>query len=59
VSTEPVEELPPGVWAAFNYDGSACVVFATELEALRYAMPYSMPVHYVPFGNDAISGKKP
>lgn len=59
VIDESTDVLPPGAWAAFSYDGSACVLFATELEALRYALPYHMNVHYVPFGHDAISGAKP
>jgi len=42
-----------GVWVAFNYDGSAFVPFATELEALRYASNYQMPVTFVHYGDDA------
>lgn len=43
---------PTGVWVAFNWDGSAFVPFATELEALRHASSYHMPVKFVEFGDD-------
>lgn len=46
-----------GVWVAFNHDGSACVVFAEELHAYRYAASYHMSVQFVPWGHDAINGK--
>jgi len=46
------EKAIPGVWVAFNWDGSAFVPFATELEALRHANSYHMPVKFVEFGDE-------
>lgn len=45
------EVNPDGVWVAYNYDGSAFVPFATELEALRYAADFHMPVKFVALGD--------
>lgn len=45
------ENLPSGVWVAFNWDGSAFVPFGSEVEALRYAVDLHMTVRYVPFGD--------
>jgi mono/diheme cytochrome c family protein len=42
----------PGVWVAFNYDGSAFVPFASELEALRHASSYHMPVTFIEYGDE-------
>jgi hypothetical protein len=47
---QPTED-PQGVWVAFNWDGSAFVPFATELEAYRYAAPYHMNVRFVAYGD--------
>lgn len=50
-ATLPVApEKPAGVWVAYNGDGSACVPFAEEIEAYRYAAPMNMSVRFVPFG---------
>ena len=40
-----------GAWIAYHPDGSGWVIFATELEALRYALPYSMQVKFARFGD--------
>lgn len=39
-----------GVWVAYYLDKSACVPFATELDALRFAVDRSMSVRFVRFG---------
>lgn len=41
-----------GVWLAYYSDGSGCVPFATEIEALRHALPYSMAVKFVRYGDE-------
>lgn len=40
-----------GVWIAYHSDGSGFVVFASEVEALRYALPYAMQVKFALFGD--------
>lgn len=45
------DEKREGIWVAFNWDGSAFVPFATEIEAYRYASGYHMNVMFVEFGN--------
>ena len=42
----------PGCWVAFNWDGSAFVPFAEEVEALRYALSLHMSVSFVHFGDE-------
>ena len=54
-------EREGGVWLAYNYDGSNVAPFATEIEALRYALGYSMQVIWCPYGstlNDADNAKR-
>lgn len=41
-----------GVWIAFNWDGSAFVPFASELDAYRYAAGYGMTVKFARFGDE-------
>ncbi len=40
-----------GVWVAFNHDGSAFVVFPTEIQAYRYASGLHMSVKFARFGD--------
>jgi hypothetical protein len=40
-----------GVWVAYYSDGSDFVVFAEEIEALRYALGYQMNVKFVRYGD--------
>lgn len=49
-----VAGLDPGdaVWIARYPDCSALAAFATEIEALRYAVEHSMGVVHVPWGED-------
>jgi hypothetical protein len=51
-NVEPTAWPGEGVWVAFNSDGSAFVPFATEIEALRYALPYAMAVTFARYGDD-------
>jgi hypothetical protein len=44
--------LPGGVWLAYYSDWSGMAVFATEIEALRYAVEKSMIVSPVVYGVD-------
>lgn len=46
IDVKPAE----GVWMAFYGDGSSAVPFATEIEALRHALGYSMQVEFTKFG---------
>jgi hypothetical protein len=50
-----IHYTPPGraggVWIAYHSDGSGLVVFASELEALRYALPSGMQVKFALFGD--------
>lgn len=39
-----------GAWIAYYSDGSSFAVFATEIEAYRYALPVSMSVTFLPYG---------
>lgn len=51
--TEQQPEQPGGVWMAYWSDNSgAPVPFATELDALRYAIDRMMHVRFAPFGDD-------
>jgi hypothetical protein len=43
---------PEGVWLAYNQSGSAVVPFATEIEALRYALGLTYAVKFAEFGDD-------
>lgn len=43
---------PPGVWVAWYSDRSAVVLFATELEARRWASDGAMRVDFVRFGDE-------
>lgn len=43
-------ERVDGVWVAYFTDRSAVVPFASELEALRFAVTRSMDVAFVPYG---------
>lgn len=49
-----VAGLDPGeaVWIARYPDCSGLAAFATEIEALRYAVEHSMEVVHVPWGED-------
>lgn len=42
---------PAGVWMAYYPGEVSCVPFATEVEALRHAVAYSMHVRYAEFGD--------
>jgi hypothetical protein len=44
--------MTEGVWVAFNWDGSAFVPFASELEAYRYASGLMMNVRFARYGDD-------
>lgn len=47
-----------GVWVAY-YDGSLpFLVFETEVEAYRYALPRSMKVTFLPYGVDILDHEK-
>lgn len=50
-ATDAVPESEDGVWLAYYSDSSAVVPFASELEALRHAISYSMSVRFVRFGD--------
>lgn len=53
VRTDPAASAPlSGCWFAYNYDGSSCVPFLTELDAYRYASPFMMPVKFVEWGGE-------
>lgn len=41
---------PEGVWIAYYPDGSSVVPFATEIEALRYAVEHKMEARKVLWG---------
>lgn len=41
-----------GVWIARYPDCSGLAAFATEIEALRYAVEHNMEVVHVPWGED-------
>jgi hypothetical protein len=49
---ESVANEPWGVWLAFYRDWSGLAVFATEVEALRYAVGKGMAVAFAKFGED-------
>lgn len=42
----------PGVWLAYYSDWSAFMVFAAEVDALRYAVAHSMQVAYLRYGQE-------
>lgn len=41
-----------GVWVAYYYDGSAVVMFANEIDCLRWAVNKQMAVKFIPFDAD-------
>jgi hypothetical protein len=49
---ENVANEPWGVWLAYYNDWSGMAVFATEVEALRYAVQKGMAVAFAKFGVD-------
>ena len=53
-ATIPVER-EPGVWVAYCSDRSGVYLFATEIEALRYAVGYCMMVKFAEFGKEVLS----
>lgn len=46
-----------GVWLAYYSDRSGAAIFATEIEALRHAVEWSMAVRFVLFGQDVFPKK--
>ena len=42
-------------WLAYHYDRSGAVLFATEVEALRYAVENHMHVKQVVWGEDVFA----
>lgn len=51
---ESVEDAADGCWAAYYSDRSGVAIFATEIEALRYAVTNSMQVCFWEFGQDLV-----
>ena len=43
---------PRGVWVAYNADDSGITPFATEIDALRYAVNLGMAVKFVEYGSN-------
>lgn len=41
-----------GAWVAYNYGSDRFVVFATEVEALRYALGLHMQVRFQKWGEE-------
>jgi len=42
----------PGAWVAYNADDSGTTLFATEIDALRYAVSFGMQVKFVEYGSN-------
>lgn len=51
-AADPVPVQPAGVWLAYYSDWSAAQIFATEIEARRYAADLSMTVTFWQHGTD-------
>lgn len=50
VTERTTDEASAGVWIARHSDWSGIAVFATEIEALRYAVDHSMQVAFMTWG---------
>jgi hypothetical protein len=46
------DDTKAGAWVTYYADWSGIAIFATELEALRYAVGRTMEVKFVEFGGE-------
>ncbi len=44
-----------GCWVAYYLDRSAVALFASEIEALKYALPRAMSVRFIKWGEEILA----